>query len=119
LHVITLVQGHSYSQSMFSKVYHISLRKQRESILETGLLPKGCRDKECKWKGFNYPPRIFVSTVFDDAYARDFVGYEQVDHWGFTVLKKQLQKDALSKANHYFVSFPISKQRLMLLKAEP
>ncbi|RYG44367.1 MAG: hypothetical protein EOO01_19665 [Chitinophagaceae bacterium] len=103
---------------MFRKVYHITFRKNRESILDKGLLPFGWQDKECRWRSFRYSRRIYVSTVFNDPYALDLVDYEGVDIWEFVALKKNLVRDdRASSANHFFIRDPVPPAAIRLVKA--
>jgi hypothetical protein len=100
------------------RVYHISSRLNRQSIVGRGLLPFGFTDVECGWKGFKYAPRIFVSLKKADPYAMDYVAYENIDVWTFLADKKELVKDTVSgNPYHFYLSRPVPPQRLRLIES--
>jgi len=75
---------------MFVKAYHISHRKNRDSILSNGLLPKS------KDSGIiQYPPSIFLSLSTQDL-GYDFVDYVNVDCWEFEVDSERISPEKLS-----------------------
>lgn len=91
------------------KVYHISPRKNRESILKKGLLPK-----EKATGRIQYPHRIFVSKEKSDL-GFDYVNYENVDCWSFKVDSKVLKKDTFSHSkNHFYIDEMIAPENLKL-----
>lgn len=92
--------------SRLVKCYHLSHRKNRDSILKHGLIPKEKTDGRIR-----YGPRIFVSTSLNYL-AFDFVGFENVDCWCFEVEEGELQQDVVSGAkSHFFVANPIDVQQ--------
>lgn len=92
--------------------YHISPGKNRESIFTYGLIPEG---KPCQ-QVINYEPRIFISTVYDEA-SIDYVNYEDIDLWQFYLPKSLLIIDEFSSyANHYYTREAIPWYKLNLLE---
>lgn len=91
------------------KCYHLSHRKNRDSILKHGLLPKEKTEGRIR-----YGPRIFVSTSLDDL-AFDYVGFENVDCWSFEVEDEELEPDVFSgNKSHFFVAKTIPFNHLTL-----
>lgn len=89
--------------------YHLSHRKNRESILKHGLIPKAKTDGRIK-----YGPRIFVSVSLEHL-AFDYVGFENVDCWGFEVEASELEPDVVSGVkSHFFIVKRISPKDLTL-----
>ncbi len=88
---------------MRKKVYHITYPKNREPILENGLLPKKSE------KYILYEPRIFVFLPKEENdvllafyYTRD----ENMDIWEFEVDFNSLNKDENSNSdNHFWIDF--------------
>lgn len=102
------------------RVYHVTHRHNRESILKKGLLPFGKDDRECRWSGLNYSPRICVSLHQEDLVARDWVAHWDIDIWTFLVWKKHLHKDTLSgEDGHYYIEKRIPPARLQLIEHIP
>lgn len=97
---------------MIIKAYHISRKKNRESILQYGLLPKN------KPSGrISYKPRIFFSTNIKDL-GFDFVDYENVDCWEFEVDSAKIKPDEFSgSTNHCFIEFIVKPNKLNLLES--
>ncbi len=102
---------------MFQKVYHVSPIKNRESIINKGLIHFGSQDEECSWKGLRYSKRIYVSLKPSDFYALDFVDYEGIDIWEFVVLKTSLKRDIGSTYKyHYYIEKSIPRKALRIIK---
>jgi len=115
-------QSHRSSKKISKKVelsnlevvqlFHVSPTKNRESILTYGLVPKSKPDGYIL-----YPPRIFVSTLYEEA-AFDYVNYEDVDVWSFYLPKHLLYPDEFSSyANHYYTEHPVPWYKLSLFKS--
>lgn len=94
---------------MLLKAYHISHRKNRDSILSNGLLPKS------KDSGIiQYPPSIFLSLSTQDL-GYDFVDYENVDCWEFEIDSEKIKPDLFSgSTNHFYTTEKISPEKLSL-----
>jgi len=94
---------------MLVTVYHISPRKNRNSILQYGLIPKGKKEGRIKYK-----PRIYVSINKDDL-AFDYVNYENIDCWTFSIDQKFLKQDTNSSSkNHFYIEVWIEKDNVKL-----
>ncbi len=93
------------------QVFHVTPIKNRESILEYGLLPKS------KLEGIiTYPPAIFVATTYREA-AFDYVNHTEVDVWTFYLPKHLLCPDEFTDfTNHYYVKQPVPYYKLTLLE---
>lgn len=93
------------------RLYHVSPIKNRASIFTYGLLPKYCLGTI-----ISYPPRIYVSTTYEDA-AFDYVHFEDVDLWVFYLPKHLLKPDEFSSfANHYYIEEPVAWHKLEILE---
>ena len=93
------------------KCFHLSYRKNRESILESGLLPKAK-----KGTYLNYPERIYFATTRKDL-AFDYVGIESVDVWEFYVDSIEMKIDTISTCNnHFYITQPVPAHELKLVQ---
>lgn len=94
------------------KVYHLSHKKNRESIQKAGLI---ALSKPCG--NIIYGPRIFVSLSMKTL-AFDYVGYKDVDVWSFEVDEAWVKKDEFStQDSHYYVENHVKKQFVKLVKS--
>ena len=86
------------------KLYHTTKRKNRESILEKGLIPFAKNGSLIK-----YPPRIFLTKIKDDIATMDFLNqWDDIDIWEVRVDKSKIKKDMFSHLNyHYYIEEPI------------
>lgn len=82
--------------SMILKAYHISRQKNRESILQNGLIPH-----EKNSGRIQYSPRIFFSTDINNL-GFDYVDFENVDCWEFEVDSNSIKKDPISSSEYHF-----------------
>ncbi len=94
---------------MTVKAYHISHKKNRNSILTNGLIPSG------KYSGtIQYEPSIFLSLSTQDL-GYDFVNYENVDCWEFEIDMEKIKPDNFSgSTNHFYTTEKISPDRLSI-----
>ncbi len=93
-------------------VYHISPKKNQNSILKKGLIIQ----KKDSGR-IQYGPRIFVSKNKKDL-GFDFVNFENVDCWAFDVGENELKKDEFSKSkNHFYVELNVLPVKLTLVKS--
>jgi hypothetical protein len=100
-------------------LYHISHRKNRDSILKNGLELRGCKDGDgSKWSytdTIRYEPRIFASNS-KKTNAFDYVGFDDVDMWKIET-DQVLYEDKFSKEKgHFFLKKPIPPENLKLIK---
>lgn len=90
-------------------VHHLAPKNRRHSIMENGLIPYGKEDGL-----ITYSPRIFVSISAKDL-AFDYVNYENVDCWTFSVPNEWLKEDTFSSSmHHFFIETAIPPQLLIL-----
>lgn len=91
------------------KCYHISPSKNRNSILNNGLLPKS------KIEGLiQYEPRIFFSTDLSNL-GFDFVGFDNVDCWEFEIDSETIKPDNISgSTNHFYITEKIPTSQIRL-----
>lgn len=93
------------------KVYHLSHKKNRESIQKAGLI---ALSKPCG--RITHGPRVFVSISMKTL-AFDYVGYEDVDVWSFNVDEKELSSDEFSsQEGHFFIQNHVKKHLIKLEK---
>lgn len=96
---------------MLIKAYHISPKRNRNSIFEKGLITA-----EKKVGRIQYSHRIFFSTN-KKTLGFDFVGYENVDCWEFKVDKNDMKKDEFSSCkNHFYLEKNIKSNLIKLIK---
>lgn len=90
-------------------VYHISPKKNRDSIKKSGLIPQRKDSGRIKFE-----PRIFVSK--DKKHLGfDYVNFENVDCWTFKIDSKLLYKDEFSSSDHHFyLECSIGPEKLIL-----
>lgn len=95
------------------KLYHTTPRKNRESILKFGLIPK-FKEGEV----ISYEPRIFFSKKKNDIIVRDFINYwSDVDIWQVELYLHQIKKDLFSDVDyHYYTNEPIAPENVKLVK---
>jgi hypothetical protein len=93
------------------KLYHISPKKNRDSILKYGLLPKQKSDGH-----ITYEPRIFFSKKKTDISVMDFLNqWDNVDVWEVKIDEDLIKKDTNSHLGyHFFTEKPISVKNLRL-----
>lgn len=89
------------------KVYHISYPSNRQSILDSGLIPQ----KSDKYAYLGYEPRIFFFvpvTERDILIAFYHTRDENMDIWEIEIEDCVLNKDMNSEAeNHFWIDFEI------------
>lgn len=94
------------------KVYHLSHKKNRNSIKKSGLI---ALSKMCG--RIIYGPRVFVSLNMNTL-AFDYVGYRDVDVWSFDIDETLVKKDEFStQDSHYYVEKHIKKDQIKLVKS--
>lgn len=81
---------------MILKAYHISRKKNRDSIIKNGLIPSAKNSGRIQ-----YSPRIFFS-IDSKNLGFDYVDFENVDCWEFEVDSEQIKKDTVSSCPHHF-----------------
>ena len=93
-----------------NKLYHLTYKNRRESILKEGLLPKSYNGHIIK-----YEPRIFVSDSKKNL-AFDYVGYEDVDVWEIITKQPVFDDPFSSFPGHFYLEKPIPPENLKLIK---
>jgi hypothetical protein len=92
------------------KVYHLTHKKNRNSIIKNGLIPMSYTGTVIKYK-----PRIFVSNS-KKTLAFDYVGYDNVDVWELQT-EQTLFKDLFSSyKGHFYLKKPVGPDKLKLIK---
>lgn len=94
------------------KAYHISPKRNRESIKTHGLIPQE------KLSGrIQYGPRLFFSTNTNDL-GFDFVNFENVDCWEFEVEAEKIKPDLISgSTNHFYIEQNITPEDIKLFRS--
>lgn len=94
----------------FIKLYHLSYKSKRESILLNGLIPMAYNGSTIK-----YEPRIFVSNSKTNL-AFDYVGFENVDVWEIKTDQIIFTDPFSSYKGHFYLKNRISIENLKLIK---
>ena len=93
------------------KCYHVSLIKNRESILKSGLMPTSK-----KGGSITYDSRIFFSTDKENL-GLDYVDFFNVDVWEFSLDKNLIKKDEFASGECFFyTNKKVSASKIKLMK---
>lgn len=92
------------------KLYHLSYRNRRESILKHGLKPMSCNGPVIK-----YEPCIFVSNSKKNL-AFDYVHFENVDVWEIETEQEIYPDMHSSYKGHFYLKNHIPVENLKLIK---
>ena len=92
------------------KLYHLSYKSKRESILQNGLIPMAYNGNVIK-----YEPRIFVSNSKKNL-AFDYVGFDNVDVWEIKTDQILFNDPFSSCVGHFYLKNHIPKENLKLIK---
>ena len=96
---------------MSVKLYHLSHKKNRSSILKNGLELRASNGIDVK-----YPPSIFVSNSKKNL-AFEYVGWaqENIDVWEITT-DQSIFPDTFSSTGHFYIKNAVLPGNLKLLK---
>lgn len=95
---------------MSKKLYHLTYKNRRDSILKDGLIPKAYSGPVIK-----YEPSIFVSNSKKNL-AFDYVGFENVDVWEVKTDQAMFNDPFSSYTGHFFLKNAVPPENLKLIK---